>query len=155
MSIFTLDFERNNYFRHLSMSIKKIGRGFSLVELDIGHMHLNPYGGLHGGVYASLIDTAAYWAAYCEVGEGAGLISIDLSVDFLAPINAAKMIVKGHSIKIGKTMCLAEATVFDQADRCLAHGSSKMMVTRGVQTIKAAFDAAGVRDLPEKFIESS
>ena len=41
------------YFKHLSMFVKDIGMGYSLVEVDIGDEHLNPFGGLHGGVYAS------------------------------------------------------------------------------------------------------
>jgi uncharacterized protein (TIGR00369 family) len=140
------------YFRHLTMPVKEIGMGYSIVELHIGNEHLNPFGGLHGGVYASAIDTAAYWAVYCELDEGAGLISVDLKVDYLAPANAGKMLIKGHRIKIGKTMCLAEATAFDQNDRWLAHGISKMMVTQNLQTIKDAFDFVGVRNLPPKFI---
>jgi uncharacterized protein (TIGR00369 family) len=140
------------YFRHLSMPVKDIGIGYSIVELDIGNEHLNPFGGLHGGVYASAIDTAAYWAVYCELDEGVGLISVDLKVDYLAPANAGKLVIKGRRIKIGKTMCLAEATAFDQNDKWLAHGISKMMVTQGLQTIKDVVDFVGVKYLPPKFI---
>jgi len=143
---------RGPYFRHLSMPVKDIGKGYSLVELDIGNEHLNPFGGLHGGVYASAIDTAAYWAVYCELDEDVGLISLDLKVDYLAPVNAGKLIVKGRSIKIGKTICLAEATAFDQNDKWLAHGISKMMVTQGLQTIKDALNFIGAEHLPPKFI---
>ncbi len=140
------------YFRHLSMPVIDLGVGFSVVELSIGNEHLNPFGGLHGGVYASAIDTAAYWAVYCELDEGVGLISIDLKVDYLAPANSGKMIIKGHRIKMGKTMCLAEATAFDQNEKWLAHGISKMMVTQGHQTMKDAMDFVGDGHLPPKFI---
>jgi len=129
-----------------------LGVGFSIVEIDIGEEHLNPFGGLHGGVYASVIDTAAYWSAYCELDEGVGYISVDLKVDFLAPTDGGKLIVNGRSIKIGKTICLAEATAFDQNDRCLAHGVSKMMVTPGLQTIKDSVHFMGEQDIPPKFI---
>jgi uncharacterized protein (TIGR00369 family) len=141
------------YFRHLSMSVKEMRMGYSVVELDIGNEHLNPFGGLHGGVYASAIDTAAYWAVYCEMDEGAGLISVDLRVDFLAPAGDGKMLIKGRRIRIGKTMCLAEATAFGRNDKWLAHGISKMMITPGLQTIEHAFDFTGAKHLPQKFIE--
>ena len=142
------------YFKHLSMPIQDIGQGYSLVELNIGREHLNALGGLHGGVYASAIDTAAYWSVYCELAEDAGLVSIDLKVDFLGSISTGKLIIKGHSIKIGKTMCLAEATVFDQQDKYLAHGTSKMMVIQGSRTMQDRFHA-GDAHLPPKFIEST
>lgn len=144
---------RGPYFRHLSMPVRDIGMGYSIVELDIGNEHLNPFGGLHGGVYASAIDTAAYWAIYCELDEDVGLISLDLKVDYLAPTNAGKMVIRGNRIKIGKTICLAEATAFDQNERWLAHGISKMMVTQGLQTLRDALHFVGNEHLPPKFVQ--
>jgi uncharacterized protein (TIGR00369 family) len=140
------------YFKHLSMPVKEIGIGYSIVELVIGNEHLNPFGGIHGGVYASVIDTAAYWASYCEIDEGVGLISIDLKIDYLAPISKGVIIAKGKSIKIGKSMCLAAATAIDSNGKWLAHGTSKMMVTRGLQTIEAALRFTGSGKMPPKFV---
>ena len=140
------------YFRHLSMPVKEIGTGYSIVELKVSNEHLNPFGGIHGGVYASVIDTAAYWAVYCELEDGVGLISIDLKIDYLAPISGGVIIAKGRSIKIGRSMCLAEATATDKEGKWLAHGTSKMMVTKGLQTIENAIRFTGSKALPPKFI---
>jgi uncharacterized protein (TIGR00369 family) len=140
------------YFKHLSMQVKEMGIGYSVVELEIHREHFNPFGAIHGGVYASAIDTAAYWAAYGELGEEVGLVSIDLKIDYLAPMNEGKLVVKGRSIKIGKTICLAEATAIGQNDKWLAHGTSKMMVTSGLQTIGDAIRFMGTQGLPPKFI---
>jgi len=140
------------YLKHLSMPVKEMGIGYSIVELEVGNEHLNPFGGIHGGAYASVIDTAAYWSAYCELDEGVGLISIDLKIDYLAPISSGVITTKGRSIKIGKSMCLAEATATDKDGRWLAHGTSKMMVTKGLQTIGDAFRFTGDMALPSKFI---
>jgi uncharacterized protein (TIGR00369 family) len=140
------------YFKLLSMPVKKLGVGFALAEVDIIKKHLNPFGGIHGGVYASVIDTVAFWAVYCELEENLGMISIDLKIDFLGPINEGLMTVEGRSIKIGKTMCLAEATAKDKKGRWLAHGTSKMIVTKGLQTIEDALNFTGTAKLPPKFI---
>jgi uncharacterized protein (TIGR00369 family) len=140
------------YFRHLSIVIKEVGVGYSLVELTIGNEHRNPFGGLHGGVYASVIDTAAYWAVYGEMDEDAGYITVDMKVDLLSPATSGKIIVKGNRIKMGKTICLAEATAFDETNKPLAHGTSKMMATPGVQTIKAAAEFMAGGALPSKYL---
>ena len=140
------------FFNHLSMPVKEMGIGYSIVELKVGKEHMNPFGGIHGGVYASVIDTAAYWAAYCELEEKVGLISIDLKIDYLSPISDGLIITKGRSIKIGKTMCLAEATATNKEGKWLAHGTAKMMVTKGLQTIEDAFKFTGSKALPPKFI---
>jgi uncharacterized protein (TIGR00369 family) len=140
------------YFKHLSMTVKDIGIGYSIVELDMGNEHLNPFGGIHGGAYASVIDTAAYWATYCELDEKVGLISIDLKIDYLSPIRDGVITTKGRRIKMGKSMCLAEATAMNKDNKWLAHGTSKMMVTRGLQTIDDALKFTGSKALPPKFI---
>jgi uncharacterized protein (TIGR00369 family) len=140
------------YFKHLSMVVKDIGIGYSNVEVKVGNEHLNPLGGIHGGVYASIIDTATYWAVYCELDEGVGLISIDLKIDYLAPTNDGLIITKGRSIKIGRTVCLAEATAIDQDGKWLAHGTSKMMVTNWLQKIENSLSFTGAKEIPPKFI---
>lgn len=83
------------YFKLLSMEVRELDFGYCRVEVDLDTKHLNPFGGLHGGVYASIIDTASYWAVYCELEEDVGLISLDLKVDNLATIKYGKLIAEG------------------------------------------------------------
>ena len=49
------------FFKHMSMTVTELGVGYSMVVADIGRQHMNPFGALHGGVYSSVIDTAAYY----------------------------------------------------------------------------------------------
>ncbi len=138
------------FLRHLSMHILTIEAGSAEVEFTVGREHLNPFGGLHGGVYAAAIDTATYWAVYCHLPENAGFVSIDLKVDYLSPTQSGTLKAHGGLIKAGKTVCLAEARVVDETQRCLAHGSSKIMVTQGLQTMTHIGD--GSLKLPPKFL---
>ena len=140
------------YFRLLSMTVSAMGAGFARVEMDIENKHLNPFGGVHGGVYSSLIDTAAYWAVYCDIEEDSGLISLDLHVDNLAPVQEGHLVVEGKRIKVGKNICLAEAVVIDGEGKYLAHGTSKQMVVPGLQSMAEAVSAMGGEPLPPKFI---
>ncbi len=140
------------YFMLLAMSVVDLGVGYSRVEVDLSKRHLNPFGGVHGGVYTSLIDTAAYWAVYCEIAEDAGFISLDVNVTMLSAIKEGHLLVQGKRIKTGRTVCIAEAAVFDERERCLAHGVSKQLVTPGLQTISQALRSLGHKELPPKFI---
>ena len=142
------------FFKHMSMTVTEIGIGYSVVLLNIGKEHTNPFGGLHGGVYASAIDTAAYWSAYCELPEENGLVSIDLKVDFLAPVSDEKIIINGQRIKSGKTIYLTEAKICDRNGKVLAHGTSKLMVTNNKQSINDVVNYVGSGKLPHKFLSS-
>jgi uncharacterized protein (TIGR00369 family) len=141
------------YFSLLSLNVCVIEYGYCKIEIKLDEKHLNPFGGLHGGVYSSAIDTAAYWAVYCSVNENAGLISVDLHVDNISTVEKGKMIVEGKQIKAGKTICFSEATVKDENGKILAHGISKSLITNGLQTINQAIMAMGYEALPPKFLE--
>jgi len=50
------------YFTLLSMEIRSVAWGESHLEVAVQEKHLQPYGMVHGGVCASLVDAAAFWA---------------------------------------------------------------------------------------------
>ena len=141
------------YFKLLSMKVCELGIGRSRIEIDLSRKHLNPFGVIHGGVYSSVIDTAAYWAIYCELDENVGFTTIDINVDNLSMIKEGKIIVEGKSLKIGRSVCLSEATAKDENGKFLAHGTSKLMIVEGLQSIQQAVNAMGYHELPPKFIE--
>lgn len=143
------------YFQLLSMKLTELSLGYAKVVVDLERKHLNPFGGIHGGVYSSLIDTAAYWAVYCDVAENAGLISLDLNVNNLSPVKEGCLVVEGKRIKAGRTICLAEAVILDSQGKYLAHGISKQMITPGLQTITQAISEMGYNSLPPKFINEA
>jgi uncharacterized protein (TIGR00369 family) len=140
------------YFSLLSLQVRVLEYGYCKLEVDLQEKHLNPFGGIHGGVYSSAIDTAAYWASYGSVGEDAGLISLDLHVDNISAIQTGKLIIEGQQIKAGRTICLSESTIKDINGKLLAYGTSKQSVTTGVQTINQAIAVMGLEPLPAKFI---
>ena len=138
----------------MSMTVTALGLGYSKVVAEISRKHMDPFGALHGGVYSSVIDTAAYWSAYCDLPEESGLVSIDLKVDFLAPVVDQIVYVTGKRVKSGKTIYLAEAQMFNENEKLLAHGTSKLMAIRNKQTMRDVVDYVSAERLPPKFIEN-
>lgn len=123
------------FFQNMSMVMEDMGSGYSVVKIVLEEKHLSPYGAIQGGVYSSIIDTAAYWAPYSELPEEVGLISMDVNVHNLASISQGIIIARGERVKIGRTICLSRVLVENEEGRILAEGSSKLLVTKGLQTI--------------------
>ena len=140
------------YFKHLGMVVTEMGIGYSTLEMDLTKAHMSPFNSLHGGAAASVIDTACYWSIYSECTEDAGLITLDLHVDFLATTDSGTLIARGRRIKLGKTICLAEATVVDENDKWIAHGSSKLLVRPGLQNPSESIKTMIGKDIPSKFL---
>ena len=134
------------YFDLLSMRISKVGAGFSEMEIDLAQKHLQPFGFVRGGVFASIIDAAAFWSLFYEIeDQGTGVTTVDLKLNYLAPAVSGKLIAKGRQIKMGRTLGYADAEVTDTEGRILAHGSSTVILLAG-QGLKAT------PPLPPKFL---
>ena len=137
------------YFSHLAMEMRDIGMGYSTFEIQIAEKHMHTSGAVHGGVFTSIVDSAAYWSLHFGIEDDCtGMISVDLKLNFLAPASSGKLIAEGSQIKLGKTLGYAEARVSNEEGRILAHGTSTLMVRPGKQMI-------GDSSFPPKFIEDS
>jgi uncharacterized protein (TIGR00369 family) len=86
---------------------------------------------VHGGVFSSLVDAAAYWALYPEVDEGKWMTTVEMKLNLLAPARSGRLIAEGRRIKFGQTLGLGEAIVKDEGGKLLAHGTGTFMIVSG------------------------
>jgi uncharacterized protein (TIGR00369 family) len=136
------------YFELLSMKLLQVDIGYAELGIDLTQKHLQPFGMVHGGVFASIIDAAAFWSIYLALEDpGAGLTTVDLKLNFLAPAARGKLIARGHRIKIGNTLGYAEAEVADENGNLLSHGTSTVIILPGKAIVADP-------PLPPKFIET-
>ena len=52
------------YPQHLRMQLTSISEDRATVKLKTEQCHLQPFGIVHGGVLATLIDTATFWSVF-------------------------------------------------------------------------------------------
>jgi uncharacterized protein (TIGR00369 family) len=133
------------YFSLLSMKIKDLEWGTSVLEVELEEKHLQPFGYVHGGVIASVMDAAAFWAIFPQVKDGMGLTTVEIKVNYLAPVRKGKLIAKGWCIKIGKTLALGEAFINGTEGNLLAHGTATLMIVPDLKV-------EGQENLPTKLI---
>jgi uncharacterized protein (TIGR00369 family) len=115
------------YFRLQSMEIVDLAYGCSRIEIKVKEKHLQPFGLVHGGVFSSLVDAAGWWAIYTEAAEHTGMTTVEMKLNYLAPSMDGRLIGIGQSIKLGKTIGLAEARIENETGRILAHGTVTVM----------------------------
>lgn len=119
---------RSPYFSLICMKIKELEWGASVLEVELGEKHLQPFGYVHGGAMASVIDAATFWAVFPQVRDGMGLTTVEIKANFLAPVQKGKLVVKGRCIKIGRSLALGEAYVNSAEGNLIAHGTATMMI---------------------------
>ncbi len=120
------------YFELLSIKIVDVGIGYSVLEMDLSTKHLQPFGIVHGGAFASIIDAAAFWAVFYEIDDpDTGVTTADLKLNYLAPAVSGRLIARGRQIKLGKTLGYADVAVTAESGKLLAHGSSTLILLPG------------------------
>lgn len=119
------------YPSHMAMRLADIDLDYAEIALNIGECHLQPYGIVHGGVLATLIDTATFWAVYMRIPEDAGLVNIDLKLNYLKPVMDGRLTARGRAIRSGRSISYAEASVTDPAGELVVHGTSTLMTLPG------------------------
>jgi uncharacterized protein (TIGR00369 family) len=119
------------YPKHMSMRLVLIALDKAVIELKTGRCHLQPYGIVHGGVIATMIDTATFWSVYMRLPEGAGLVNIDLKLNYLKPVENGQLIAEGRTIRSGNSISYAETSVLNEKRELIAHGTSTLMTLPG------------------------
>lgn len=101
------------------------------IELDLRRDHLQPFGIVHGGVLATLIDTATFWAAFLRLPEDSGLVNVDLKLNYLKAAVSGRLRAEGECLRAGRQISYTVASVYDEADQLVAHGTSTVMALPG------------------------
>jgi uncharacterized protein (TIGR00369 family) len=117
--------------QHLSMKLKSIDIGAARVELEVREYHLQPLQLVHGGVLATLIDTATFWSVFLNLPEETGMVNIDLKLNYLKSVKEGLLTAEGRRIKSGRTISYAEASVRNADGEIIAHGTSTLMALQG------------------------
>lgn len=116
---------------HMLMQLKSIAFDHAVVSLRTDTCHLQPYGIVHGGVLATLIDTATFWAAFLRLPNDSGLVNIDLKLNYLEPVADGTLTATGRCIRAGRSLSYAEAGVTDADGKLVAHGTSTLKALPG------------------------
>jgi uncharacterized protein (TIGR00369 family) len=103
----------------------------AVVACETATCHLQPFGIVHGGVLATLIDTATFWSVFMRLPQDAGLVNIDLKLNYLRPVSNGTITARGVCIRSGRAISYAEARVADSTGKLIAHGTSTLMALPG------------------------
>lgn len=116
---------------HMAMRLAVLELDRAVIELKPARHHLQAYGIVHGGVLATLIDTATFWSVFLRIPEDAGLVNVDLKLNYLEPVVDGLLTAEGRAIRSGNTLCYAESSVLNSNRDIVAHGTSTLMVLPG------------------------
>ena len=116
--------------RTLDFQLLEVEEGRALFQGTPGPSHLNPMGTIHGGWYATLLDSAMGCAVHTMMPPGRGYTTAELSVNLVRAINgkSPRVRAEGKVIHCGRQLATAEARLYGPDGTLYAHATTTCLV---------------------------
>ena len=114
----------------LDFALAEVGEGTAVFEIDCSEFHYNPLGTVHGGVIATLLDSAMSCAVHTLLPAGSGYTTVEMKVNFVRPILADTGPLRciGTVIHGGRRIATAEGKLVDASGKLYAHGTTTCFI---------------------------
>ena len=124
------DAEPGGFAQRLGAEVERADDGSARISFEAREEHLNPAGTLHGGVLATLVDTAMGTAVRSTIEDGDVPATSQLTVTYLRPGRPGTVEVTARVRTRGEHLTVCEADV-EQDGRSLAHAVATFALLHG------------------------
>jgi uncharacterized protein (TIGR00369 family) len=116
--------------RTLDFMLVEVDEGRAVFQGTPGEAHLNPMGTVHGGWYATLLDSALGCAVQTALPAGRAYTTAELSVNLVRAIGAKapRVRAEGKVVHCGRQLATAEARLYGPDGTLYAHGTTTCLV---------------------------
>ena len=113
--------------------------GYDVVEAESGRVaitleptgaHLNPWGTVHGGLTATLLDSCMGLAIQSTLEKGVGSTTLEFKISLVRAVTleTGQIRAEGRVLNCGRRVDMAEGRVTDAKSRLLAHGATTCLI---------------------------
>jgi uncharacterized protein (TIGR00369 family) len=114
----------------LGYDVTEAAKGRVVVTVEPSDAHLNPYGTVHGGLIATLLDSCMGLAVQSTLDKGLGQTTVEFKISLMRPITPETGRIKAEGIVLncGRRVGTAEGRLTDGKGRLLAHGTTTCLI---------------------------
>jgi uncharacterized protein (TIGR00369 family) len=129
----------------LGMGIERIDPGTVTFGLDVGEHLYNPIGSVHGGIFATLLDSAMGCAVHSMLPAGRAYTTLELKVNLVKAlaVDTPKVMAEGEVISGGRRVATASGRLFGPDGTLFAHATTTCLVFDAAVTPERAAARAG------------
>lgn len=116
--------------RTLDFQLMAVGEGHAVFQGKPGAAHLNPMGTVHGGWFATLLDSALGCAVQSRLPAGRGYTTAELGVNLVKALTPAvpRVRAEGRVLHCGRQLATAEARLLGPDGTLYAHATTTCLV---------------------------
>jgi acyl-CoA thioesterase len=119
--------ERNAFARLIGMKLVDLQPSAATVQIEMRDELRQPHGILHGGVTATLVDTAMAYAVIACLSETEKASTVDLTVHYLRPHSEGAFACTAKVVRAGRKVLTVSAEVFNEQGKLFATAISTYM----------------------------
>ena len=120
----------SSFHASIGITVERVRPGEVDLRLEAGPDHVNLIGTVHGGVLATLVDTAAGLAVRSAIPAGSRHVSVNLDVQYLEPAETGTLLATGRVVRMGRRIAFAAADVTDAGGATVARAQVTIAVSR-------------------------
>ena len=116
----------------VGLTLEDAEAGRVVFSMVAGHEHENPMGTMHGGMLATLVDTAMGCAVSSTLGTDEGFTTLELHMNFVRAVtkDTGRITAVGNLVHRGGRVATVEARVHDNDGNLCAHATSTCLILR-------------------------
>ena len=116
----------------MDFQIVELAEGRAVFAVDPAEYHYNPIGVVHGGLAATLLNSAMGCAVHSMLPAGTGYTTLELKVNFIRAMTAetGRVRAEGKLIHLGGRTATAEGRVIDESGKLYAHATTTCLILR-------------------------
>jgi uncharacterized protein (TIGR00369 family) len=120
----------NTIARTLGYYVEEAENGRVVVTIEPTGAHLNPWGTIHGGLTATLLDSCMGLAIQSTLDPGFGSTTLEFKISLVRAIAPETGLIRaeGKVLSCGRRVGTAEGRVTDTKGRLLAHGTTTCLI---------------------------
>ena len=114
------------FFELLGLELVEVNEDRAVFRCPIRPTLQQPYGIVHGGVYCSIVESAASIAAATWVGDRGHVVGLHNSTNFVRAVREGTLTATATPLQRGRTQQLWQVEIVDETDRLIAHGQVRL-----------------------------
>jgi uncharacterized protein (TIGR00369 family) len=108
------------FLKFLGAEVEAVGPGTATLVVHCREELMRNDGILHGGVAASLIDSAFAFAIIPTLAEGERTVTVDMTIHYLRPLSHGRVRASARIVRAGRRVITVSAELFDENDKLAA-----------------------------------
>lgn len=103
--------EKSPFYQLLGLKIEKVEDGFARLSMEVETKHTQFYGTVHGGVLATLADSAAAWAIFGKENAEGNPVTVEMKINYLQPVCSGKIVAEARNVHEGSRIFVSDVQV--------------------------------------------